>query len=81
MMRIFLWKSFILKKLNLWELWKIVNCVKTSILSKVQNIRTHSILRAMFLILKHVDKENNEYPTNADYPDLTKQKKINQHSS
>ena len=26
----------------------------------------------MFLKLKHVDKENSEYPANADYPNLTK---------
>ena len=40
----------------------------------VDNIRTPSPLRAMFLILKHVGKENSEYPANVDYPDLTKQK-------
>ena len=34
----------------------------------------------MFLILKYVGKKKNEYPAKADYPDLTKQKKISQHS-
>ena len=35
----------------------------------------------MFLIQKHVDKENSEYPANVYYPDLPKQKKnISQHS-
>ena len=28
----------------------------------------------MFLILKHVDKENSEYPAKADYLELTKKK-------
>ena len=60
---------------------KKTNCVKTSFLfSKVENIKTHSPLRAMFLILNHVDKGNSEYPENVDYPDLTKQKNISQHS-
>ena len=65
-------KVFYIKKLNIWELWKTTNCVKTYF--KVENNRTHFSLRAMFLKLKHVDKENSEYPANADYPDLTKQK-------
>ena len=43
--------------------------------NKVENNRTHFPLRAMFLILKHVDKENSEYPPNLDYADLPKQKK------
>ena len=30
----------------------------------------------MFLILKHVDKENREYPANVHYPELRKQKII-----
>ena len=34
----------------------------------------------MFLILKHIYKENSEYPANANYPDLTKQIKIYQHN-
>ena len=34
------------------------------------------ILRAMFFITKHVDKENSEYPANADYPVLKNKKEI-----
>ena len=37
----------------------------------------------MFLILKHVDGKNSEYPANVEYPVLTKPKKkqyISQHS-
>ena len=68
-------KVFYIKKINLLELWKTTNCVKTSFF-KVENIRTYSPLRAIFLILKHVDKENSEYPANVDYPDLPKQKTI-----
>ena len=54
---------------------KKTNCVKTFFFSKEENIRTHSPLRAMFLILKLVDKKNSEYAANVKYPDLTKQKK------
>ena len=43
--------------------------------SKEENIRIHSPLKAMFLILKHTDKENNKYPANVDYTDLPKHKK------
>ena len=46
--------------------------LKQLFFSKEGNIRTHSSLRAMFLTLKHVDKENSEYPANAHYTDLTK---------
>ena len=54
---------------------KTTNCVKTSFLfSKVENIKTHSPLNEMFLILKHVNKKNSEYPANVGYPDLTKKK-------
>ena len=48
--------------------------LKQVFFSKSENIRNHSPIKAMFLILKHVDKENSEYPAKADYPDLTKQK-------
>ena len=54
--------------------------LKQVFFSKVENIRTHSPLRTMFLILKHVDKENSEYAANVKYTDLTKQKNISQHS-
>ena len=43
--------------------------LKQDFFSKVENIRTHSPLGAIFLILKHVDKENYEYPANEKYPD------------
>ena len=46
--------------------------LKQLFFSKEGNIRTHSSLRAMFLTLKHVDKENSEYPANAHYTDSTK---------
>ena len=52
-------KMFCTKKKYIGTWKKKTNCVKTCF-SKEEKIRTHSPLRAMFLISKHVDKENSE---------------------
>ena len=49
--------------------------LKQVFFSKVENIRNHSPLKAIILILKHVGKINSEYPAKTDYRNLTKQKK------
>ena len=51
--------------------------LKQVFFSKVQNIRNNSPLKAMFLILKHIDKENDENRAKANCSDLPKQKNSN----
>ena len=70
-------KMFYIKKIkSIRALKNNKLCLNKYFFNKVENIRTHFPLRAMFFILKHVDKENSEYLEHVKYTDLTKQKKI-----
>ena len=68
-------KVFYIKKNYIYWNFEKQQTVLKQVFFKVENTRTYSPLRAMFLILKHFDKENSEYPANVNYPDLPKQKK------